>query len=615
MERRLQLIIATVFCAVLVFTATLGLVATSAFAGESTSPSLVLNGATAKRGETVELEVQIRNNPGIIGATLEVDYDSALILTSISNGSAFSALEMTRPGELTSGCRIHWDAMDVTDENVKDGAVLLLRFVVSNGAAVGSAYHVSVAPVTENGHPDVFNRDLETVNLQAATCDVSVAIVPVTSISLDRNSLEFTKVGAQETLEATVLPESATDKSVVWSTSDEDVASVNQNGVVTAAGDGYATVTATTSSGGLTAKCAVHVDVPESAVSVTGVSLDWTELTLTSLGQQAQLCARVMPEGATNRAVRWNSSNRAVATVSDAGLVAPVANGTTLVTATTVDGGYVATCAVKVDIPVPKTPIDEATVKVVATTYTGYALEPSVTVNMGGVVLVRGTDYTLSFAKNVNAGTAIATVTGMGNYTGSKSTSFTIAKASSSISLTAQTKTYTGQSLAYTGKVKRSGSASKVTYRYYIDADCTKEVKAANVKKAGTYYVCATLATDANYKAATSAATKFTIKKATNPLGIKVSKKTTNYAKTKKSTQTVTPITVSKSQGKKTFKVTKWVTAKAKSYFVVNKTSGKVTVRKGIPKGTYKFKVKITAAGNANYEAGTKTVTVSIIVK
>ena len=60
----------------------------------------------------------------------------------------------------------------------------------------------------------------------------------------------------------------------------------------------------------------------------------------------------------------------------------------------------------------------------------------------------------------------------------------------------------------------RSGSGGKVTYRYYSDAACKKEVKAANVKAAGTYYVRATLAADANHNGATSAAARLTIARA-----------------------------------------------------------------------------------------------------
>ena len=63
------------------------------------------------------------------------------------------------------------------------------------------------------------------------------------------------------------------------------------------------------------------------------------------------------------------------------------------------------------------------------------------------------------------------------------------------------------------------------------------------------------------------------------------------------------------------FKVAKWTIKKAKKYFKVNKKAGKVTVKRGAPAGTYKFEVKVAAAGNKYYKAGSKTAIVKIMVK
>ena len=238
------------------------------------------------------------------------------------------------------------------------------------------------------------------------------------------------------------------------------------------------------------------------------------------------------------------------------------------------------------------------------------------------VGVAAGAGYRLTgTASATAAGTYKATATPDANHkwadgtTAAKTISWTIAKAASSISLAAQTRTYAGKALAYTGKVTRSGSAGKVTYAYYSDAKCTKAVKAADVKAAKTYYVRATLAADANHKGATSAAAKLTIAKAANPLVAKAAAKTIKLSAVKKKAQTVAPVTVTKAQGAKSFSVAKWTTAKAKSYFTVNKTTGKVTAKKGTPKGTYKLQVKVSAKGNANYKAGSKTVTCTVTVK
>ena len=83
------------------------------------------------------------------------------------------------------------------------------------------------------------------------------------------------------------------------------------------------------------------------AVAVTGVSLDQTALNV-PLGTAPQLTATVMPENATNKDVAWSSSNKTVATVSESGVITPVSEGATIITVTTMDGSYTATCRVTV---------------------------------------------------------------------------------------------------------------------------------------------------------------------------------------------------------------------------------------------------------------------------
>ena len=100
---------------------------------------------------------------------------------------------------------------------------------------------------------------------KTATCEVTVtqpAKTPVTSVTLDKTSLTL-DVGDTETLTATVKPDNATNKAVTWSTSNKNVATVDQNGNVKAVGAGTATITAAASDGsGKTATCEVTVNGP-----------------------------------------------------------------------------------------------------------------------------------------------------------------------------------------------------------------------------------------------------------------------------------------------------------------------------------------------------------------
>ena len=168
--------------------------------------------------------------------------------------------------------------------------------------------------------------------------------VHVSSVSLNMSSLEL-GVGNTATLVATVLPENASNKKVIWSSSDESRATVSSQGVVKGISMGNAVITATTEDGGKTAQC--HVSVTQSAVHVQSVSLNKTDLVLT-VGNSETLVATVLPENAANKSVTWSSSNPSKATVSSTGVVTGVAEGAAVVTATTVDGGKTASCFVTV---------------------------------------------------------------------------------------------------------------------------------------------------------------------------------------------------------------------------------------------------------------------------
>ena len=250
--------------------------------------------------------------------------------------------------------------------------------------------------------------------------------------------------------------------------------------------------------------------------------------------------------------------------------------------------------------------------------YDGKAKNPGVkSVVVEGQTLVEGTDYTVTApAGRTDAGTYTYTITGKGIYTGKVTASFKLNQAASKITLKAQSKTYTGKALKYTGKVTKSGSTGKVTYTYYSDKAGKKQVKAANVKKAGTYYVRATLKDDKNHKAATSNLVKFTIKKAANTLTLKVTKnKTFKAANLKKKKAVVKLITVKKKSGAVTYKLKSVKKKTYKKYFAVNAKNGKITVKKGLKKGTYTLTVAVTSKGDTNHNKKTQNVTIKIVVK
>ena len=173
---------------------------------------------------------------------------------------------------------------------------------------------------------------------KSATCAVSVrkSVVAVTSVTLNKTSLNLTK-GQSETLSATVNPDNATDKTVTWSSSDATIASVDQNGRVTALKSGIVTIMA--KAGEKSATCSVTITTP-----VESVSLDRNTVTLVE-GQNTTLIATINPNDADEKVVEWSTSNALVATVTN-GVVTAVAEGNAVITAKA--GGKSATCAVSV---------------------------------------------------------------------------------------------------------------------------------------------------------------------------------------------------------------------------------------------------------------------------
>ena len=211
-----------------------------------------------------------------------------------------------------------------------------------------------VAIVDQNGEVTAKSAGNATVTVTTedggymAICKVTVIekVIPVTSVSLDNDRLDLIE-GESAQLTATVLPENATNKNVTWSSSDEFVATVDQNGNVTAKNPGTATITVTTEDGGYMAIC--YVNVTAKPIPVSGIVLNETKLELAN-GETFQLTATVLPENAANKNVTWSSSDLSIATVDQNGNVTAKnlegISALTTITATTEDGGYTARCTI-----------------------------------------------------------------------------------------------------------------------------------------------------------------------------------------------------------------------------------------------------------------------------
>ncbi|MBE5926683.1 MAG: hypothetical protein E7270_06940 [Lachnospiraceae bacterium] len=202
----------------------------------------------------------------------------------------------------------------------------------------------------------VTSKDPFTGDTIVAECKVTVEQA-VTGVTLNSKKRTI-KLGKKIALTATVKPASARNKNVTWSSSDESVASV-ENGVVTAKKGGTAIITVTTEEGSQVAHCKITVKEMVTSIELTGKSH------YLNYGKKMKLVANVQTSTATNKAVKWSTTNKKKLTVTQKGVVKGVGYGTAYIRAKAKDGsGVMASYRIRVIRPVKKITITPSRVNI-----------------------------------------------------------------------------------------------------------------------------------------------------------------------------------------------------------------------------------------------------------
>jgi uncharacterized protein YjdB len=225
---------------------------------------------------------------------------------------------------------------------------------VATVSMVGGVINIySISPGTTQIRATSVNGGLHGI------CNVTV-LQPVTGISMNNRSLTLVK-GAKATLLATVSPNNATDKSVTWSSSNTNVATVNTSGEVTCVSAGSVNIIASSvNNNTLTATCKITVTQP-----VTGISMNKSSIKLVK-GAKATLLATVSPKNATDKRVTWSSSNTKIATINTSGKVTCVSAGSVNIIARSVNNNKLtATCKITVTQPVTGISMNKSSIKLV----------------------------------------------------------------------------------------------------------------------------------------------------------------------------------------------------------------------------------------------------------
>lgn len=203
-----------------------------------------------------------------------------------------------------------------------------------------------IATVDKSGKLKALKEGQTTIKVVAATLNLTsslnVTVLPIqaTSIKLDKQTHEIV-AGQSFTLTYKIEPENTTNKNVLWKSSDESIATVSKEGTVTTLLDGEVTITI--SLGPLKDECKVKV----TPIKVDGITLDETTNEIEVL-ESFQLVATITPNNAKNKNVVWKSSDENIATVDNIGKVSTKSVGNAIITATSEDGGFMASSSISV---------------------------------------------------------------------------------------------------------------------------------------------------------------------------------------------------------------------------------------------------------------------------
>lgn len=210
---------------------------------------------------------------------------------------------------------------------------------------------------------------------------------PIEKITLNKKMVSLDK-GGEEQLTVSLTPTDADDITVSWNSKDEDVAVIDQNGKVRAISPGTTWVYATNIPTGVKDSCMVTV-----IQHVSGISIEPKEVLFSKIGETMQLKAEILPANATDKSVKWTSSNSSVCAVTESGYLIALNDGTAIIVAMTADGNYPATCVVKVDTTtgVEGVQLDKGVMKTInGITVHGKTGEFIRIINSQGVVVYRG---------------------------------------------------------------------------------------------------------------------------------------------------------------------------------------------------------------------------------
>lgn len=271
--------------------------------------------------------------------------------TTMGTASVIYNVKVTEKNVLVSEISFNKQSMNLSVGNSEKLYADILPTNASNQNLKWTSSNMNIASVTSEGLVTALSCGETIITANStdgsnvkATCSVNV-IIPVASIILSKESLSL-QIGESSTISAIILPTNATNQELQWFSSNPNIASIDNNGKISAISPGECIIIATSTDGSnITSKCNVLVD---NIVLVSDIKISETEMILDE-GQSSKLTATISPNTASNKTLLWSSSNEDIATVTQEGNVTAVSIGTAIISVKTTDGSNIsASCIVDV---------------------------------------------------------------------------------------------------------------------------------------------------------------------------------------------------------------------------------------------------------------------------
>jgi len=290
--------------------------------------------------------------------------DRIVLSKGVSNATNLALKETLCTGSTTIIIGVTSVEVSPSTASVKVGGSLNLTSEVfpanaSNKNVMWSSSDTSIAGVDQNGKVVAFKKGDVLIKVTTEdgnfSSETKIMVLEETGVSISVRSIFVTPqqltIEQGQTTELTykIKPSNATNQNVSWRSTDASIATVDQYGVVTALKAGLVEIEALTEDGGRRSDATIKVtpSTKGGAIAVTGISVSPSSTKIVE-GNSIILDYEIMPANATNKKLKWSSSDESIAVVSQSGIATALKIGEAVITVVTEDGGFEGKVTIKV---------------------------------------------------------------------------------------------------------------------------------------------------------------------------------------------------------------------------------------------------------------------------